>query len=283
MMKTKIISTLYSQFHQLFTHYTSCHATMEAYTVGTQRNLPDPHPIFKLLRPHFRYTMGINTRARATLINPGGIIDQFFGIGGEGLATAFKRCGSTYNVHTSNIKRWAKERGVENAEQLPGYYYRDDGIKVWDALESYASDIINEFYQTDEDVVNDEELQAWAQDIHTNGFPGYHGAPVGHGFPEKMSSKEELALYCTLIMFTGSAQHASVNFKQYSFYKFVPNSPFGVRRPPPAKKGVADYQFLLDTLPDEDTAISSIGTTHLLSQYSQNEVRMCILQLYNIL
>ena len=92
-----------------------------------------------------------------------------------------------------------------------------------------------------------------------------------------MSSKEELALYCTLIMFTGSAQHASVNFMQYSFYQFVPNAPFGVRQPPPAKKGVADYQFLLDTLPDEDTAINSIGTTHLLSQYSQNEV--CVQQM----
>ncbi len=240
--------------------------------MGTNRNLPDAHPIFKLLRPHFRYTMAINTRARNSLINPGGIIDTFFGIGGEGLTEQWKRCGTTYNVHTSNIKRWAKERGVDNVEQLPGYYYRDDGIKVWDALEGYAGDIINEFYQTDEDVVNDEELQAWAQDIHTNGFPGYHGAPVGHGFPDKMSSKEELKLYCTLIMFTGSAQHASVNFLQYSFYKFVPNSPFGVRQPPPVKKGATDDQAVIAALPEEESTIKTIGTVHLLSQYSQNEV-----------
>ncbi len=245
---------------------------MEAYAVGTQRNLPDPHPIYKLLRPHFRYTMAINTRARATLINPGGIIDRFFGIGGEGVAKAFKRCGATYNVHTSNIKRSAEERGVDDAEQLPGYYYRDDGIKVWDALENYAEDIINEFYQTDEDVASDDELQAWAKDIHTNGFPEFESAPAGHGFPDKMSSKEELKTYCTLIMFTGSAQHASVNFMQYYYYRFAPNAPFGVRQPPPTKKGVVDYQFLLNTLPDEDTAINSIGTTHLLSQYSENEV-----------
>ena len=260
------------QVHQAFTHYTSCHATMEVYAMGTQRNLPDPHPIFKLLVPHLRYTMAINSRARASLINPGGVIDQFFGIGGEGLVEAWKRCGATYNVHTSNIKRWAKERGVENAEQLPGYYYRDDGIKVWDALESYASDIINEFYQTDEDVVKDEELQSWAEDIHTNGFPAYRDAPVGHGFPDKMSSKKELKLYCTLIMFTGSAQHASVNFMQYYYYRFVPNAPFGVRRPPPSKKGIADYQSILNTVPEEETAIKSVGATHLLSQYSQNEV-----------
>ncbi len=222
--------------------------------------------------------MAINTRARATLINPGGIIDRFFGIGGEGLTRMWRRCGATYNVHTSNIKRWAKERGVDNAEQLPGYYYRDDGIKVWDSLEKYTGDIIDQYYETDEDVANDEELQAWAHDLHTNGFPEFDGAegikgvPVGHGFPDKITSKEELKMYCTLIMFTGSAQHASVNFMQYHYYQFAPNAPFGVRRPPPAKKGVADYQYFLDSLPDRESAINSIGTTHLLSQYSQNEV-----------
>ncbi len=88
-----------------------------------------------------------------------------------------------------------------------------------------------------------------------------------------MTSKEELNMYCTLIMFTGSAQHASVNFMQYHYYRFVPNAPFGVRRPPPAKKGVADYQYFLDSLPDKKSAINSVGTVHLLSQYGQNEVQ----------
>ena len=54
---------------------------MEAYAVATMRNLPDPHPVYKLLRQHFRYTMAINTSARASLINNGGIIDELFAIG----------------------------------------------------------------------------------------------------------------------------------------------------------------------------------------------------------
>ena len=54
---------------------------MEAYAIATMRNLPDPHPVYKLLRQHFRYTMAINTSARASLINNGGIIDQLFAIG----------------------------------------------------------------------------------------------------------------------------------------------------------------------------------------------------------
>ena len=269
---TTLNQCLFVQFHQLFTHYVSCHATMEAFAVGTQRNLPDPHPIFKLLRPHFRYTMAINSNARATLINDGGIIDQFFGIGGPGKMELMKRAGKHYNVHTANIKQYALKREVNNPDQLPDYHYRDDGFKVWDALQEYAGSIINEFYQSDIDVKQDEELQKWAQDIHSNGFPGNFGEPEGHGFPSSISSREQLCEICTLIMFTGSAQHASVNFEQYYYYQFVPNAPFGVRRPPPTTKGKADYQDLLEVLPDKKSAINGVATVHLLSEYSQSEV-----------
>ena len=118
----------------------------------------------------------------------------------------------------------------------------------------------------------DEELQKWAQDIHSNGFPGNFGEPEGHGFPSSISSREELREICTLIMFTASAQHASVNFDQYYYYQFVPNFPVGVRRPPPATKGKADYQDLLETLPDKASSLRAIGSTYLLSQYSDSEV-----------
>ena len=43
--------------------------------MGTMRNLPDAHPVYKLLRPHFRFTMAINSIARKSLIHDGGILD----------------------------------------------------------------------------------------------------------------------------------------------------------------------------------------------------------------
>ena len=70
------------------------------------RNLPDPHPIFKLLRPHFRYTMAINTRGRATLINDGGILDKLFAIGGKGKFELIRRA-SPFTVSTGHTLRRA--------------------------------------------------------------------------------------------------------------------------------------------------------------------------------
>ena len=72
-------------------------------------------------------------------------------------------------------------------------------------------------------------MQSWANEVHFHAFPGHNGAPDGHGFPDKMESREDLVLYCTLIMFTGFAQHAAVNFGQFDIYGFVPNAPFALR------------------------------------------------------
>lgn len=257
--------------------------------MGTMRNLPDPHPIYKLLRPHFQYTMAINTRARETLIAPNTIIDQIFSIGGEGKDELMSMDYATYNIQRTNIKRNIKERGVDDPDLLPHYYYRDDGLKIWDAIESYARDIITHFYRSDDDVKNDKELKSWAEDLYFNGFPtsSYYcedfddddfddcdenSRTSGHGFPKRIESREELVEYCTLIMFTGSAQHAAVNFGQYEYYGFVPNAPTGLRKPPPIRKGEADYQTLLDTLPDKKTTVKSIAVSHLLSQFSRDEV-----------
>ena len=243
------------------------------------RNLPDPHPIFKLLRPHFRYTMAINTRARATLINDGGIIDRLFAIGGKGRVELFRRISTLYSVYWTNVKESTKDRGVDNAKQLPGYYYRDDGLQIWNALEQFAGDIVNQFYKTDGNVKGDEEIQSWAEDIHTKAFPGHYGGKEGHGFPKRISSKKELTNLCTLIMFTGSAQHASINFGQYDMYGFVPNSPSTLRKPPPSKKGEADYTTLLETLPSEEDAGNQVTVVHALSSYSEDEVSYKILWL----
>ena len=226
----------------------------------------------RLLRPHFRYTMAINARARETLINDGGIIDQVFAIGGEGRRELMRRGGAAYNIHWTSIKHNVKSRGVDDPNLLPGYYYRDDGLKLWQAMEDFVAKIINEFYSSDEDVQGDSELQNVASDLYTNGFPA-NGGEQGHGFPKSIDSREQLVELCTLIMFTGSAQHSSINFGQYDMYSYSPNATTSMRLPPPTTKGVANNDTLIRSLPDKQTAATVITLAYSLSQYSKDEVR----------
>lgn len=121
-----------------------------------------------------------------------------------------------------------------------GYYYRDDGLKIWQAIEAFVSAIISEFYISDDDVKDDPELLSWAGDINANGFSGHQGASQGHGFPKTIESREQLVDLCTLIIFTGSAHHASTNSGQYDVSSFCPNAPTYLRLPSPTVKGKAD-------------------------------------------
>ena len=244
--------------------------------MATMRTLPDAHPVYKLLRPSFHYTMAINTKAREALINDGGIIDFLFSIGGDdansGKNEVLRRTNRIYNVHWSNIKRNIAERGVGDADKLPNYFYRDDGVRLWDAIEAYAKSIIDLFYSEDKDVAEDIELKNWTWEVHNNAFPAYGDNPAGRGFPLQMTSKAELLEYCTLIMFTGSVQHSAVNFGQFQIYGYVPNSPMNLRIPLPNKKGVLTTDDLLQALPSALSTVLSSTVTYTLSQFSPEEV-----------
>ncbi|KAK3042296.1 hypothetical protein RJ639_001891 [Escallonia herrerae] len=54
------------------------HCATEPYIIATNRQLSTMHPIYRLLHPHWRYTMEINALAREALINANGIIESSF-------------------------------------------------------------------------------------------------------------------------------------------------------------------------------------------------------------
>ncbi len=57
---------------------TRTHAVIEPIIIATNRQLSALHPINLILVPHFKYTMDINSAARAVLISAGGIIESSF-------------------------------------------------------------------------------------------------------------------------------------------------------------------------------------------------------------
>lgn len=71
---------LYIAFVDLFCRLRT-HCATEPYIIATNRQLSVVHPIYRLLHPHFRYTMEINALAREALINAGGIIETSFSPG----------------------------------------------------------------------------------------------------------------------------------------------------------------------------------------------------------
>ena len=57
---------------------------MEPVTVASYRHLPTIHPLWKLLSPHIRGVLAINTFGRGRLIADGGVADNTLSVGGGG-------------------------------------------------------------------------------------------------------------------------------------------------------------------------------------------------------
>ena len=211
-------------------------------------------------------------RARETLLNDNGLFDQLSSLGDEGRNELYRRAAGEYHLQWNNIAKDVKERGVDNQEELPGYYYRDDGLKIWNALQHYVEGIVSLFYDADEDVVNDPELQNWASDMYLNGSPKRGQGEPDCGIPRKIESKELLVEVCTTIIYTATALHAAVTADQFRWYGFVPNAPYSMAMAPPTIKGVADMIVLMASLPNEEMAAKGVAMSLQLSQYASTTV-----------
>ena len=69
---------------QVITHLLRCHLFMEPVAVASWRQLPSLHPLWKLLVPHIRGILAINTLARQRLIPAGGVADNTLSVGSAG-------------------------------------------------------------------------------------------------------------------------------------------------------------------------------------------------------
>uniref|UniRef100_A0A673J5I8 Arachidonate 5-lipoxygenase-like n=1 Tax=Sinocyclocheilus rhinocerous TaxID=307959 RepID=A0A673J5I8_9TELE len=246
--------------HQLVTHLLRTHLISEVFAIAMYRQLAAVHPVFKLLIPHVRFTIAINTAAREKLICKSGLFDKANGTGGIGIVEVIQKAMKTLTYKSLCFPEAMKARGVDNKEDLPNYYYRDDGMMVWEAVKSFVSDVVRIYYGSDETVQKDEEIQAFAQDVCFSEFPN------------SLKTREQLVEYLTLVIFTASAQHAAVNFGQYDWFAWIPNSPSTMRKPPPTQKGQVDMKYIMESLPDRGRSSWHLGAVWALSQYQDEEL-----------
>ncbi|XP_005314246.2 hydroperoxide isomerase ALOXE3-like [Chrysemys picta bellii] len=243
--------------HEAVSHLLLTHLINEAFVLATLRQLPMCHPLFKLLLPHTRYTLHINVVARTQLLGRRGNLERSMGSGIEGTKVLMAKGMSCLSYASLCFPDDIQERGVDC---IPNYYYRDDGLKIWLAIESFVSGIIRHYYRSDAHVLADCELQAWADEIFHEGFLGNEAS----GFPSSLQSIPELIKYLTMWIYCCSARHAALNNGQYELGAWMPNFPGSMRNPPPQAKGTTSLENYLDTIPEVNSTSIAIYTLWVL-------------------
>jgi len=261
--------------HEWSYHYLLTHAICEPVCIALFRCLPRNHPIYKLMRPHLQTVVWINTDARHELIPDDMANNQAFSINAGAMAQkGFK----DLRYEDLNIPKLLKRKGLDDKEKLPNYHYRDDALLIWDALEKHFTNVIMHYYKHDRDVVNDFELQDFIKETSEDGIGWESNGKDCKGFPRSFKTRAQLVEFCTTMAFTGSAQHAAVNFGQFETMKFVPNCPTCMRTLPcKNSEWRVTEREIIDMLPNIEQATTVITTVWALSSWCPEEVEEMLL------
>nr|VDD63446.1 unnamed protein product [Brassica oleracea] len=272
-------------YHQLISHWLRTHCCMEPYIIAANRQLSAMHPIYRLLHPHFRYTMEINARGRQSLVNAGGIIESCFWPGKYSLELSSDVYDKLWRFDREGLPADLISRGLavedETAEHgvrltIPDYPFATDGLMLWDALKEWVTDYVNHYYPNAEQVKLDEELQGWWSEVRNIG----HGDKKNEPWWPVLKTQDDLIEVVTTIAWVASGHHAAVNFGQYGYGGYFPNRPTTSRIKMPVEEPTEEElkefyedpeKTMLKTFPSKKQATKLMLTLDLLSTHSPDE------------
>lgn len=266
--------------HQVFSHFSRCHAVTEAVIICSNRNLSKLHPLMQLLAPHFKSTLEINRQARATLIAAGGSIETHFTTRAYSLEMAAVNYKDTWTFESQALPTDLVARGMAVPDPdsphgvrlvVEDYPYAADGLELWGALKAWHKEYVDIYYKDDAAVLQDSELMTWWTEMREK---AHEDKKDSHGWPE-LNSKEALVDILTTVIWIPSCQHAAVNFGQYDFAGFMPHHPTLTRRLLPEhgnEKDKADFnknpeKYYLTSISNIDSTTTAMSVYEVLSAH----------------
>lgn len=256
-----VVQTADGNYHEAISHLGQTHLVVEPFVVATLNQLPDTHPIGRLLRPHFEGTLLINDLARKSLIAPGGAVDELLQgtvdqdrvVAAQGARMVLR----DFDAHGLHAELAA--RGVDDPAALPHYPYRDAALAVHGAIAGWVEGYVRRYYPTEDAPGADAALQAWMRELRAHDG----GRMAGIGEDGGVKTAGYLAEVLTEVIWRASGQHAAVNFPQKEIMSYPPAMPLGGYAPPPDGRPLSEEEWFL-LLPPRKPAMTQVNVGTLL-------------------
>ncbi len=254
--------------HEAIAHLGDCHLTVEPVVVAANRQLADKHPLLKLLKPHFRFTININDDAIHSLIIPGGVVATNVGPAISSTLEALAEAHEAWRWDDNNPDNVFRIRGVD---KIPDFPFRDDTLLLWESTRKYVGEYLRLYYHSDQDVIADTELQAWINEMVNPKYAGFKGMnglkQTGDAKkPVELDTLEYLIDIVSQIIYIAGPQHASVNYAQYPLMSYMPSVAGTIYHAPPTKSTeLKTVDDCIPWYPPLDVSIYTFSFEYLLS------------------
>ncbi|BCF86581.1 arachidonate 15-lipoxygenase (plasmid) [Rhodococcus qingshengii] len=212
-MAKTVVQTADFNHHEMLAHLSRAHLVSEVFALATNRAFAPNHPLSVLLKPHFEGDIFINFLAATIIMPPNLFADVILAAPLPDILETVGKDRLNWDFYERMPHRDFARRGLDDASVLREFPYRDDALLVWEAISAWMDDYVRVYYTSDADVVADSELAAWVVEVTVMGKM--------KGFRE-ITSVEQLIEVLTMVVYTASAYHASVNYPQSHLMAYAP-------------------------------------------------------------
>lgn len=242
------VSVADGNMHEIKYHLGQCHLLMEVFVCATHRTIPSDHPLYNLLIPHFEGTTFINWLAALTLVADDTIVDHLCP---PDISVAREMAARSVNGSDSSFNQMMPDTDLNNRDVLDpvlSYPYRDDALALWNIITDWVEPHVMSAYSSDSDVVNDEDLKNWCEELTGPKEGNLHG--FGDNENGKILTRKYLIRCLSMIIFSATAQHAAMNMAQGEIMQFTPGLPLAMygKLPDLDGKGIEDEKDLVSKL-----------------------------------
>ncbi|NQY37881.1 MAG: arachidonate 15-lipoxygenase [Alteromonadaceae bacterium] len=260
--------------HETVAHLEACHLTIEPMIVASHRQLSEHHPLMVLLKPHFQFTIQVNDSAIHSLIVPGGVVASVLSTSNKGSDQLIVDAYKDWKFDEQFPDRLFKQRGVSE-DTLISFPFREDTLEIWHSIKHFVKNYLSLYYgdttqERDNNIQDDTELQKWINEMVSKKYASVKGMSElvktdDKKMPYKIDSFDYLVEVVSLIIYTASAQHASVNYAQYPLMSYVPSVTGTIYHTPPNSCETLTEKEVLKWLPPLDVSLYQVSFLYLLS------------------
>jgi hypothetical protein len=152
-VKCGILNEITIKHHLIYTHFLSAKVFIAT------KELPAKHVLRKLLEPFIYYEDDATQLAINTLVNEGNLFHLWSGLTRESYLTMMKDFVSLYKIETPE----------EFDSELNWLPFNQDATLLWNTIKTFVGSYINNYYPTEQSLINDLSIATWLLKRHVNG------------------------------------------------------------------------------------------------------------------